>query len=288
MQILSYLFVPGDSERKMEKALESGAGALILDLEDAVGPEMKDAARILVAEFLKRPAPMPRFVRVNALETGMVEADVAATAAAGPAGYVLPKCEGRDDIDALSDVMTRHALEAECGILAIATETVRAVRALMRDDWSHPRLMGMAWGGEDLAADLGAAANRATDGAYHSPFRFARDTMLFAAKAAGVAAIDAVFTDFRDEPGLKAEALAASVCGFDGKLAIHPAQIDPIHRALAPTEDQITWARQVVDAMAAAGDGVARLDGKMLDRPHLRQAEKLLGRAGLPPNRRLS
>ncbi|MEC9267848.1 MAG: CoA ester lyase [Pseudomonadota bacterium] len=279
VSILSYLFVPGDSARKMEKALESGAGALILDLEDAVGPDAKGAARDLVAAFLGKPAPMPRLVRVNALDTGLTEADIAATAGAGPAGYVLPKTEGRDDIEALSRLMDRHGAAAECGVLVIATETVRAVRALLSQDWSHPRLTGMAWGGEDLAADLGATANRGPDGHYHSPFRFARDAMLFAAKSAGVAAIDSVFTDFRDDAGLAAEAQTAAGCGFDGKLAIHPAQIAPIHQAFTPTDTQIDWARRVVSAMAQAGAGVARLDGKMLDRPHLKQAQAILKRA---------
>ncbi|RBI83334.1 CoA ester lyase [Rhodosalinus halophilus] len=268
----SYLFVPGDSARKMKKAMDSGADALILDLEDAVAPGAKEAARAAVAGFLSAPAPMPRYVRVNALDTGLAEADVAAVRGRAD-GYVLPKCEGPADLADLS------RLTGDAPVVAIATETVSAVRSLLSRDWTHPTLEGLAWGGEDLAADLGASSNRDAQGRYRTPFRLARDAMLFAAKEAGVAAIDAVFTDFRDARGLEAEAMEAEAVGFTGKLAIHPAQIAPIHRAFTPGEDRVAWARRVVAAVTAAEGGVATLDGQMLDRPHLRQARLLLERA---------
>ncbi|MEY8842567.1 CoA ester lyase [Cribrihabitans sp. XS_ASV171] len=267
----SWLFVPGHSARMMEKARDAGADALILDLEDAVAPDEKRAARATVAGFLADKPALPCFVRVNALETGMTAEDVTAVRD-GADGFVLPKCEGRSDIAALA------GMTGEAPILAIATETARGVRALMAEDWSHPALMGLAWGAEDLAADLGASANRDGSGRYLSPFRLARDAMLFAARAARVAAIDAVHTDFRDAAGLAAEAREAEVLGFSAKLAIHPAQIGPIHEAFTPSPERVAWARRVVEAMSG-GRGVASLDGQMLDRPHLRQAEAILERA---------
>lgn len=277
MTYRSWLFVPGDSERKIAKSAGTQADALILDLEDAVAPDAKPAARQTVAAALAEPAGTPRFVRLNALDTGMTEADLAAVHGARPDGYVLPKCEGRDDLEALSR-MIEAAGGGDQPILAIATETARAVQRLMSTDWSHPRLIGLAWGAEDLSADLGAFSARDAEGRYRGPFRLARDAMLLAAKAAGVAAVDAPFTDFRDEAGLVGESEAALAVGFGAKLAIHPAQAGPINRAFTPTEAQADWARAVIDAMEAAGGGVAQLDGRMLDQPHLKQARAILAR----------
>ncbi|RFP88496.1 CoA ester lyase [Rhodobacteraceae bacterium 63075] len=268
----SWLFVPGDCEGMMQKALASGADALILDLEDAVSLEAKPAARASVARFLNSARTLPCFVRVNALDTGMTGNDIAALAVP-PDGFVLPKCEGPADLERLS------AMTNNLPILAIATETVKAVRALFTDDWSHPNLFGMAWGGEDLAADLGASANRDALGGYLGPFAMARDAMLFAAKAAGVAAIDAVHTDFRVLTGLTGEARSAAAVGFTGKLAIHPAQIAPIHDAFTPTAEMVDWAKQVIAAMEEADGGIARLRGQMLDKPHLDRARTILRRA---------
>ncbi len=268
----SWLFVPGDNARMMEKALTSGADALILDLEDAVKPESKSMARQTVAQFLGRKRSIPCFVRVNALETGQTAEDVTALAHA-PDGIVLPKCEGPKDIARLTE------MTGDLPVLAIATETVRAVHALLADDWSHPHLLGMAWGGEDLAADLDATANRDASGHYYSPFLFARDAMLFAAKLAGVAAVDAVYTDFLDPAGHLAEARSGAAVGFSGKLAIHPAQIPAIHQAYTPSDVQVAWAQKVIATIAASGSGIAQLDGQMLDRPHLRRATAILKRA---------
>lgn len=280
MTFRTYLFVPADSPRKMERALQSGADALILDLEDSVAADRKDAARAEVARFLDAPAPMARFVRVNALGTGLTDADVAATAAARPDGYVLPKCEGPDDIAALSGLIDRAGGAASVRIMAIATESVRAVRRLMRKDWSHPRLSALTWGGEDLSADMGASRNRDAGGAYLPPFQLARTLTLLAALDAGVEAIDAVYTDFANAEGLRDETAEARDLGFTGKLAIHPAQVAPIHDVFRPDPGQVEWARRVIAALEAAGGGVARLDGEMLDRPHLLQAQRLLARAG--------
>lgn len=278
MTTRSFLFVPGDSQRKMDKALRSGADALILDLEDLVGAGNKAAARRETAAFLAATARPKRYVRVNALSTGLAEADIICTADAPPDGYVLPKCEGPDDIEAFAALIQRHLGSANTTIMAIATETVRAVRSLQRTDWTHPRLEALCWGGEDLSADMGATANRDETGAYLGPFALARDLTLLAALEAGVDAVDAVFTNFHDEAGLLAEARLAKTLGFSGKLAIHPAQIDPIHFAFRPTDAEIDWARKVLAAFETARDGVASLDGEMLDRPHVLRADKILAR----------
>lgn len=265
----SLLFVPGDSQRKQTKALTSGADALILDLEDSVAPDAKDAARARVAEFLSESSPNARLVRVNALETGLTAADVAATLPHSPQGYVLPKCEGPDDIAALSAMIGK-----DMPILAIATETVRAVRQLMRLDWTQTGLGGITWGGEDLAADLGAMRNRVKGGQYLSPFLLSRDLALFAAKEAQVSAVDAVFPNFQDTIGLKAEAEEAFELGFDGKMAIHPAQIPTINAAFTPSSAQVAHSKAVVSAMDDSA--VAQLNGVMLDLPHLKQAKRIL------------
>ncbi len=274
----SWLFVPGDSARKQQRAGDSGADILILDLEDAVAPAVKPAARATVAVFLATTVPPRRFVRVNALDTGLTEEDVAATLPGRPDGYVLPKATGPHDLAALSALIERHGGGPEVGIMAIATESARGMRNLMRLDWSHPRLVALSWGGEDLAADLGAARNRNAAGEYLSPFLLARDLVLLAARDAGVAAIDAVFPDVRDLDGLRREAGEGADLGFDGKMAIHPDQIAVIHAAQTPDTAKIARARAVLAALAAADDGVALLDGQMLDQPHRRQALRTLAR----------
>lgn len=278
MSCRSYLFVPADSPRKMTRAAESGADALILDLEDAVAPANKVAARTEAARFLAEPMPMKRFVRVNALATGLTEKDVAATIAAAPDGYVLPKCEGPDDIETLSALIAKLGGGDGIGIMSIGTETVRGLRRLMREDWGHPRLAALAWGGEDLSADMGAERNRDAAGAYLGPFLMARDHTLLAALEADADAVDAVFTDFRDEAGLMQEARLAKTLGFSGKMAIHPAQVAVIHAAFRPEPAEVDWAKAVIAALAATGEGVASLNGMMLDRPHLVRARKILER----------
>jgi citrate lyase subunit beta/citryl-CoA lyase len=272
----SWLFVPGDDANKLCKALASDADVVIFDLEDAVAPDRKDMARSLTSATLRKPAHPARYVRVNALSTGRTAGDVAETLAAQPDGYVLPKCEGPQDIEALATMIRSHDPEHLPGILAICTETVRGVRNLMRLDWSHPMLVGLTWGGEDLQADLGARANRGPDGRYLPPFALARDLTLYAARDAGVLAIDAVYTNFRDEAGLAHEVQAAKQVGFDGKLAIHPAQIDGIGANFAPDQADIDWATKVVTLLETDHRGVAQLDGQMLDQPHLKLARRIL------------
>ena len=286
----SLLFVPGDSEKKLAKGLASGADVLIVDLEDSISLERKAAARRIARDFLAArsidASGGPKlFVRVNPLASGMILDDLAAIVGARPDGIVLPKSAGGADIVTLSNYLS--ALEARDGvgqgsiaILPIASETAAAMFTFASYAGSSARLAGITWGCEDLAADVGAAENRGSDGAYLEPFRLARSLCLFAAAAAGVAAIDTVFTDFRDGAGLEADARAAERSGFTGKMAIHPEQVAIINRAFTPDDDAVAWARKVVAAFA--GDpaaGVIGLDGKMLDRPHLRAAERVLARA---------
>ena len=277
-QLPAFLFVPGDDDRKLAKSLQGQADTLIFDLEDAVAARDKPAARTRVATALDCDSDKKRFVRVNGLTTGWTEADLAAIVPAAPDGYVLPKCEGPEDIDRLAGAIARLGGATEGRVLAIATETARAVRNLVRADWSHDALFGLTWGGEDLSADLGCTQNRQPSGRYHSVFTQARDHTLLAAREAGVFAIDAVFPSFRDTTGLQEEASEACVLGFDGKMAIHPAQIAPIQAAFRPSADQVAWARRVVERLDASASGVAEIDGHMLDRPHLLAAQRLLSR----------
>jgi citrate lyase subunit beta/citryl-CoA lyase len=279
----SFLFVPADSERKLAKGLESGADALILDLEDSVAAANRPTARKLAREFLDTHGPdrIGRWVRVNPLASGLALDDLAATVGGRPDGILLPKCVP-DDVRTLDHYLS--ALETAAGappgtirIIAIATETPEAVFALGHYRGSSPRLEGITWGAEDLAACLGAN-NRTLDGAYDGPYRLARSLCLLAAGAAGVAAIDTIYTDFRDPIGLAAECAAARRSGFTGKMAIHPAQLAAINEAFSTSAEERQWAERVIAAFAAQPDaGTLALDGKMIDKPHLVLARRLLG-----------
>lgn len=284
----SLLFVPGGSDRMFAKALDSGADALIIDLEDSVAPAAKPAARELAGEQLRSAARATPtiFVRVNDLRTGLIETDLDAVMPFAPSGIMLPKAEGADDVAALADLLGRHEVAhgLACGatrIIAIATETPAGVLAAASYRRSHPRLAGLAWGAEDLSSAMGALSPRDAGGAYTEPFRFARTMALYGAAAAGVAAIEAVHVDFRDLDGLRHACREGLRDGFSACLAIHPAQIPVINAVFTPSAADIECARAIVEAFAAAGNpGVLAIDGKMLDRPHLRQATRLLARAG--------
>ena len=290
--IRSLLFVPGDSERKIAKALECPADALILDLEDAVTPDRKPAAREICRAALTAGSKGPKlFVRINALDTPDAVHDLAAVMRGGPFGIMVPKCQSARDLLRLGDMLT--VLEAREGLppqqtvlLPIVTETGRAMLGFgSYAETQVPRLFGMLWGGEDLAADLGAKTNRDKSnrdegGGYAPPYHLARSLCLYAAAATGSAAIDAVFTDIRNERDLEIEAVAAARSGFVAKAAIHPGQVEIINRAFMPNADEVAHAKRVIDAFAAAdGKGVAVLDGKMLDRPHQRAALRVLAAA---------
>jgi len=284
----SLLFVPGDSARKLDKGIGSGADALILDLEDSVAPAGKEAARRTTADFInavRGEAGRPRlFVRVNGLATGLIDHDLDAVMAASPDGIMLPKTVGGPDLSHLGAKIAVR--EAECGlddgattIVAIATENARGVFGLGTLAGASRRLVGVAWGGEDLAADIGAEANRDAGGAYTAPYQLARSLTLLAAAACEVDAIDSVYTDFRDLEGLAAECRDARRDGFAAKMAIHPAQVAVINETFTPTDEALARARKIADLFAASpGVGVVGLDGQMIDRPHLKQAERLLAR----------
>ncbi len=286
MPIRSFLFVPADSERKLARGLESGADALILDLEDSVAAANRPIARKLVRAFLETHAGdrIARYVRINPLASGLALDDLVATVAGRPDGILLPKC-APDDVRTLDHYLS--AFEAAAGnpvgptrIIAIATETPAAVFALGNYAGVSPRLESITWGAEDLSACLGGS-NRTLDGGYDGPYLLARSLCLLGAAAAGVTALDTIYTDFRDPDGLKAECAAARRSGFSGKMAIHPAQIAAINEAFSTSAAERDWAERVIAAFAAAPDaGTLALDGKMIDKPHLVLARRLLG---LPP-----
>jgi citrate lyase subunit beta/citryl-CoA lyase len=279
----SMLFVPGDSPRKFEKACEGKADALILDLEDSVVAEKKDEARKLTLAMLKgRRATQQLYVRVNALDSGMTLNDLAAVMPGVPDGIVLPKSRGGDDVRQVS--LWLDAFEAAAGsrpgsthIVVVATETAASIFGLGTYKDCSPRLAGLMWGAEDLSASLGAT-EKASGGVFHSPYRLARDLCLMAAAAAEVAAIDTVYTDIDNLAGLEQEARAARRDGFSAKALIHPKHVDTVNAAFEPSQAEREWAEKVVAAFGANPDsGTLRLDGMMIDKPHLRAARKILG-----------
>ena len=284
MKLRSLLFVPGDSERKFVKAQTSGADALILDLEDSVAPSEKPRARAIVGAALddRSPRPWTTFVRVNALDSGLALDDLGAIVKPGLDAVMLPKAEGGADVQRLGHYL--DAFEAMAGlpigaikISVVATETPRAMFALASYAPAHPRLIALTWGGEDLAAALGAAANREPDGAWTAPYQFARAQCLLAACAAEATPIDTVHVDFRDLVGLEADCRRSRRDGFLGRMAIHPDQVAVINACYSPSEAEIATARRIVDAFGAApGAGALGIDGKMVDIPHLKAARKLL------------
>jgi citrate lyase subunit beta/citryl-CoA lyase len=283
----SLLFVPGDDERKIAKALDSTADALILDLEDAVAPQRKAVARELCASVLQSAnTAKAMFVRINALDTREAIFDLTAVVHAKPFGIVLPKCRHGEDARRLAQALDTMEMRGGIGlgtirILPIVTETAASLFGLgTYAQLELRRLYGMMWGGEDLAADIGALTNRDETGRYTAPYELARTLCLLGAAAASVLPVDAVYTDFRDLEGLRAEALAGLRSGFGGKAAIHPAQIDVINEAFTPSSSDLERARRIVAAFdTVGGAGVASLDGRMLDRPHYRSAQRVLARA---------
>ncbi|PBC11877.1 CoA ester lyase [Mesorhizobium sp. WSM3859] len=284
----SLLFVPGDSERKLEKGFGAGADVVIVDLEDSVAGANKVAARAVAAGFIsdKRHRTGPTaYVRVNDLSTGLTDDDLAALVPAKPDGIMLPKSNSGQDVQQLAAKLRVH--EAENGlpdgaikILPIITETAAGVLAAASYAGTSARLAGLTWGAEDLSAAIGARAARDGNGRYTDMFRLARTMTILAAGAAEVAAIDTVFPDFRDMASFETECREAERDGFTGKMAIHPAQVPVINVAFTPSAEAVERSRAIVDAFAAAGNpGVVGIDGKMYDRPHLRLAERLLARA---------
>ena len=282
----SLLFVPADSDKKLAKSLGSEADILLLDLEDSVALARKDAARGMTCDFLKsRPPSRRAYVRINPLTTPLALPDLEAVMPGRPDGIMLPKAAGGDEVRALDRELARlEESNAQppggTAILPIATETARAMFTLGTYVGASKRLAGLMWGAEDLAADIGALANRRADTTYEAPFALARSMCLFAAAAADVPAIDTVYADFRDRAGFERECLDGARIGFSAKAAIHPDQVEIINRVFTPSAEAVAHARRIVDAFAAAPEaGVVSLDGQMVDRPHLIAAQRILARA---------
>ncbi len=282
----SMLFVPGDSEKKLAKGASVGADALILDLEDAVAAARRPVAREMICDYLKSAerSACELWVRMNPLDGPDALRDVAAVARAKPDGIALPKCNGPEDVLQLShwlDVLeVEHGIaQGSIGICAIATETAAAPFSLGRYK-DAPRLRILTWGAEDLAAALGASSNKDAAGHYTAPYVLARSLCLFGAYAAGVQGLDTVQPDFRNPTKLREECNDARRDGFLGKIAIHPDQVAVINECFTPSAEELAHAQAVIEAFRANPDaGTLNLNGKMIDMPHLKQAERLMSLA---------
>jgi citrate lyase subunit beta/citryl-CoA lyase len=284
----SWLFAPGDSERKMEKAAAGTADIVILDLEDAVTEDGKLGSRAMVSAFLSDQPKEDRgrlWVRVNPLDGPHALADLAAVIPARPGGIMLPKSRGRADTELLDHYLS--ALEVSAGIEEGSTEVIVLVTETAEGMFTTgtykgaPRVVAMTWGAEDLAAAVGASENRNPDGSYGFTYELARSLCLLSAAAAGVAPVDTIQGDFRDLEGLRRRAEKVRRDGYRGMLAIHPAQVDVINAAFTPTEEELVTAQEIVDLFAAnPGVGAIGHKGAMLDRPHLARAQALLASGG--------
>ena len=284
----SLLFVPGDSPKKLDKGFACGVDCLLIDLEDSVAAGAKPLARQTAANFLASARSSETrpllFVRVNALDSGLLDADLDAVMTQRPDGIMLPKCASGAHVQHLGAKLAVREAEnlipdGATRIVAIATETGASIFGMGSYAGASRRLVGLTWGAEDLSADLGAETNRLEDGGYTPPYQLARAMTLFAAAAAETQPIDTVYPNFRNMAGFSVECLAARRDGYTAKMAIHPDQVAVINEVFTPSEKEIARARAIVDAFAAQPDaGVLGVNGEMLDRPHLRRAERLLAR----------
>jgi citrate lyase subunit beta/citryl-CoA lyase len=279
----SFLFVPGDSERKLAKGATTGSDALILDLEDSVAPARKPVARQMVTEYLQAAERASQlWVRINPLDEGGLD-DLAAVVRARPDGIMVPKIDGPADVQRLSHYLSalerRDGIATAIPILPVATETARAPFRL--GDFANvplPRLYGLTWGAEDLSAALGASTNQDASGGWAFTYHMVRSACLMAAVAAGVQPVETLYADFRDSAGLEKSCIAAASEGFTGRIAIHPDQVAVINATFMPSAEAVAFAQRVVAAFAASEAGAVGMDGKMLDMPHLKQAEAVLRR----------
>jgi len=287
MKLRSLLFVPADSERKFAKANGIGSDALILDLEDSVAPGRKAFARGAVKELLSGgPRNWSFLVRINPLGSGLTLEDLAAVVRPGLDGILIPKVNGIEDVDLVANYV--DALEVATGVapghvklLVVATETPAAMIGFSGYARKNPRLVAMTWGGEDLSAALGALTPREADGSWTFPYQVARAQCLFAAGAAGAAALETLYVDFKDQEGLAESCKIARRDGFVGRIAIHPDQIATINACFTPSDADLEHARCVVAAFAAQPDvGTIGIDGKMYDMPHLIAARRTLASVG--------
>lgn len=270
----SWLFVPADSEKKIAKAMDSAADALIFDLEDSVAPERKAAAREILRGLSARSGGPAWWVRINPLRTEHHKGDLSVFASADFEGVVLPKAESGADVVELSHTT------GNLPIHAIVTETAASLFGLLSYREPSCPLVAMSWGAEDLSAALGASSKYDSNGELSFTFRLARSLCLAGAAAAGVQPVDGIFADFKDEAGLRAETEAAAREGFTGKLAIHPDQVAVINAAFTPSAEDIARAEEIVTAFKGAPEaGVLSVGGRMVDRPHLVQAQRIIDRA---------
>ena len=278
--IRSFLFVPADSERKITKALSSAADALILDLEDSVAASARADARQIAAATVSKHDNV--WVRINPLDSQDADLDLEAVMPGSPAGIVLPKPESAADTlelaARLDDLEQAHGVaDGQTRILPICTERPEALFALGGYVEATDRLAGLTWGAEDLSSAVGATATRDARATWLPPYELARSLCLFAAAAAAVAAIDTVFTNYRDQDGLKRYATNARRDGFSGMLAIHPTQVDVINDAFEPSADEIERAERIIALFRDNPEaGTLGMDGEMIDRPHLKQAERVV------------
>ncbi len=284
MRLRSLLFVPGDRPDQMQKALASGADALILDLEDSVSVPRKDQARRDVAAFVRRAdRSMPLLVRINPVASGLLDADLGALHEARPDGLVLPKAEGADSLVTLLDLMKERGM-SPLPVLPIATETAAAIFRLGEYSTVSEHLLGLTWGAEDLSAAVGATTARTVDGRFTAPYEMVRGLALFAAHAAQVAAIETVYPSFRDLEGLTRYAACGARDGFTGMMAIHPSQVGVINAAFTPSAEAVAHARRILEEFAKhPGAGVLNIDGAMVDAPHVKQAQRVLALATRGP-----
>ena len=293
MAMRSWLFVPGDSEKKLGKAAATGADVIIVDLEDSVAPANKARARELAREWLGAhrqqvaERKFGRWVRINALDSRMWRDDLVAVLPGAPDGIMLPKSAGPESVQALGAEL--YELEQRSGlatgsvkILPLVSETAAAAISIPAYASAPlPRLAGLTWGGEDLSAAIGASRKYDKDGRWTDAFRLVRAQTLLTAHARGVIAIDTLHADFADTKGLKRIAEEARADGFTGMLAIHPAQVPVINEAFTPTEAELEEARAIVAAFAGSPDaGTLQIDRRMIDRPHLTLARRMLGIEG--------
>jgi citrate lyase subunit beta/citryl-CoA lyase len=284
----SFLFVPADSERKLAKAAQTQADVLVLDLEDSVLPAQKPAAREMLAGWLRAGGTDARnWIRVNEPGSPELLADLAAIVPLRPAGIVVPKIRGPEDLQVIENYLTMaeaiHGLTpGSIKVVAVCTETPLAVlRASELAAAKLPRLAALMWGGEDLSSALGAADPRAPDGSWRSVYQHARTQCLLAARALDIMAIDTVYVDVRDSEGCRRSALEARADGFDGKVAVHPDQVTVINAAFTPTQAELDRARRIITAFEA-GQGAVAFEGKMLDIPHLKAARRLIASSAAP------
>jgi citrate lyase subunit beta/citryl-CoA lyase len=284
----SLLFIPGDSPKKLDKGIGSGADALLIDLEDSISPQRKAEARDITLGFLKEAKTAkdrPRiFVRINGFATGLTDADLDVIVGGHPDGIMFPKAEGGAAVTHCdAKISAREAIhglpDGALDIIAIATETAQAIFLAGTYGGSSKRLKGLTWGAEDLSVELGAEANRDRDGNFLAPYQLARSLCLAGAAAAQVQAIDTVYIDFRNEAGMRRECEEARRDGFTGKMLIHPAQVAIANDVFTPTAESIARAQAVIAAFAEnPGAGTVGIGGVMYDRPHLERARQLVAR----------